>query len=215
VPPPRNKRPWWILVVIVILVIVGIVMLVRWCNRTEEKQITVTAHRWERAIDIEQYGDDHQEAWRDSVPRDARAMTCRRKQRSSKQVKDGETCKDEKVDKKDGTFEVVRKCKPKYRSEPVDDDWCGFTVTRWKKIDTIKTTGSGTSPEWPKNGLPAETYTELPGAKRRGKKHETFFLDMQGQTCDVSEAVWRKYADNASIKVQVRSRTGEIVCDSL
>ena len=214
-PPPPKKRPWWIAIVLVVLLIVGIVMLVRWCNRTEEKQITVTAHRWERAIAVEQYGDDHQEAWRNQVPRDARGVSCRMKQRSTKQVQDGETCKDEKVDKKDGTFEVVRKCKPKYRSEPVEDEWCRFTVTRWKTIDTIKTTGTGMTPAWPTTGLPPESYTEVPGAKRRGKQSETLYLDMEGQTCDVSDAVWRKYADKATVKVQVRSRTGEIVCDSL
>lgn len=216
VPPPKKKSRLWILFVVIgVLVIVGIIFGVRWCNRTEDKQITVTSHRWERSVAIEQYGDDQEDDWRDRVPRDARHVSCHRKQRSTKQVPDGETCRDEKVDKKDGTFEKVKKCKPKFRSEGVDDDWCRYTVTRWKTIDTVKSSGGGMTPDWPKGGLPPETYTEVPGAKRRGKKTETYFLDMQGQSCEVDQAVWRKHADGAKLTVQVRSRSGEIVCDSL
>lgn len=215
VAPPKPKRKWWIPVLIGLVVIVGIVMLVRWCNRTESKLLTVSGHRWERAIAVEQYGDQQEDGWRNEVPSDARFVTCHRKQRSTKQVADGETCRDEKVDKKDGTFEVVRKCKPKYRSEPVEDDFCRYTVTRWKTIDTIKTTGAGLSPAWPDKGLPPETHTQVPGAKRRGKKTETYWLDLQGQSCDVSEAVWRTFTDGQQVKAEVRTRNNEIVCDTI
>jgi hypothetical protein len=212
---PKKKRPWWLFILIAVVVIVGIVFLARWCNRTEDKAITVTAHRWERSIAVEQFGDDQQDDWRDRVPRDARGVSCRSKQRTTKQIPDGETCKEKRVDNKDGTGKVVQECKPKFRSEPVMDEFCRYTVTRWKIIDTIKTAGTGMTPEWPKAGLPPETAPEVHGAKRRGKKTETFFLDMEGQTCDVSEAVWRKHADKAKITVQVKSRTGDIMCDSL
>jgi hypothetical protein len=221
-PKPKSKSKWWIWVILVVVVLGGIVFAVKWCNRTEEKVVKVLAHRWESAIAVEQYGDDQGHDWRDRMPRDARHVSCHRKQRSTRKVEDGETCKDEKVDKKDGTFEVVRKCTPKYRSEPVHDDWCRYTVTRWKQIDTIKAAGAGMEPTWPSSGLPPEQYSEVPGAKRRGKKTQTFTLDMEipgsdppKQSCDVSEAVWRKHGDGSTPKVEVRARSGEVVCDSL
>jgi hypothetical protein len=218
-PPPKKQPRWWIPVIIGVLVILGIVFLVRWCNRTEEKQVTIAAHRWERSIGIEKYDLFDREAWDDDVPRGGNVKHCRKKQRSTKKIEDGEDCKDQKVDKKDGTFEVVRKCTKKYRSEPVDDDWCTYSIRDWKEVDRVTTKGSGITPAWPTERLPAETYSEVLGATRRGSKKQTYFLDMTGleqaQTCDVSEAIWKKYTDNQKVKVQVRSRNGEVECDSL
>jgi hypothetical protein len=219
VPVAKKKSKWWIWLIVGVVVLVGIVVLVKYCNRTEEKTITVAAHRWEMSIGVEEYGNERKSDWEDHMPRNAQSSSCVMKQRTTKKVPDGEDCKMEKVDKKDGTFEKVKKCTPKFRSEPVDDRWCTFTVREWREIDRIKTAGNGTTPAWPASGLPPEQYTETLGAKRRGSKKASYLLDMSGletkQTCDVSEAVWKKYSDNQKAKVEVKSRTGEVVCDSL
>jgi hypothetical protein len=212
---PKPKSRWWIWVVLAVLVIGGIIALVLYKRRTVDKQLVVTAHRWERSIAVEQYGDDPAQGWRDAMPRDARGPSCHLKQRSTRQIPDGETCKLEKVDKKDGTFEQVNKCKPKYRSEPIADDWCSYTVRRWKPIDAVKLAGTGTTPAWPTANLPPAQAAELVGAKRQGKQTEALTLVFGEQRCEVTDAVWRKYADGAKVKVAVRASSGDLVCDSL
>ena len=218
VAPARNSR-WWIWLIVVAVGIVGIVLLVKHCNRTESKTVTVAAHRWEWSIGVEQYDNQIKHDWEDRVPSGALASGCEMKERSRRQIADGEDCTIEKVDKKDGTFEKVKKCKPKFRSEPVEDRWCRFTVREWREVDRIKTAGNGTTPTWPSQGLPAEQYSEVLGAKRRGSKTQKLWIDMAGletkQSCDVNEMVWRKYADGAKVQVEVRSRNGEVECDTL
>src|SRR5262249_14859139 len=130
------------------------------------------------------------------------------------QVADGEDCHMERRDKKDGTFEQVKKCAPKYRSEPVMDSYCRFTVRRWRPVDEVKASGNGLSPAWPTN-VPAGDTPAMFGAKRQGSRTETLTLDFTGHgSCDVSEPVWRKYTDGQKVKVEVRS-SGDVACSSL
>jgi hypothetical protein len=129
-------------------------------------------------------------------------------------VQDGEECHTEKVDKKDGTFEQVKKCKPKYRSEGVDDDWCTFRVRRWTKADSVKAAGTGLDAAWPAQ-VPAADVPATLGAMRSAARTETLFLDLGGQSCDVSSATWRKYSDGQKVKVEVRASSGKVVCSSL
>ena len=105
------------------------------------------------------------------MPTDARFPSCVRKQRSTRQVDTGrEDCHVEKKDKKDGTFEQVQKCKPIYRTEGIDDDWCSYTVLRWREVTAVRTTGTDLNPAWPAAGLPAVTAASTIGARRQGEK---------------------------------------------
>jgi hypothetical protein len=211
---PKPKRKLWPIFV-VIGVIVLIIFAIYWFFiRTKEVKMTVTAHRWERTIGIEEYGDREESAWRNEVPSDARAVTCHREQRSTKQVQDGENCRIEKVDRGDGTFEELKKCTPKYRSEPVHDDKCNYTVRRWSEVTAQTAKGNTLVPEWP-TGVPPPQVAESMGARRAGKRREKLMLDFGKQTCEVGEAAWRKYKDNTSYKLAVRARSGEIVCSDL
>src|SRR6185503_11783035 len=106
----------------------------------------------------------------------AGVSTCTRKQRSSRQIPDGENCHTERHDKKDGTFEQVKKCSPKYRSEPVDDDWCTFTIRSWVKVDEAKAAGAGTTAQWPVVTVKGDTAAAL-GARRAGARSEKLTLD--------------------------------------
>lgn len=212
-PTPKTN---WKLVIGVIALIVGVIFFLWYMFfRTKEVKLTVTEHRWERAIGIDEYNDRNDSAWREQVPSDARMVTCHRAERSSKQVPDGETCTMENVDKKDGTFEKVQKCRTKYRSEPVYDDKCNFTVTRWGEVTAVRLTGLGMSPQWPTQGVPPAQVAETLGAKRAGRRTEKLILEFGKQTCEVGDAVWRKYKDRESYKVEVRARSGDIVCKSL
>ena len=63
--------------------------------------------------------------------------------------------------------------------------------------------------------MPPPTNVEAVGTRRPGKREEKLTLDFGKQSCEVSDAVWRKYTDNKSYKLEVRARSGDIVCKSL
>ncbi|MEJ7597072.1 MAG: zinc ribbon domain-containing protein [Kofleriaceae bacterium] len=213
--PPPAKRKWWPPVA-VILVVIGLIFGVWYsCIRTRSAQVKVTGHSWACSIGIDRFGDVSGEAWSEQVPRDARDVRCHPKQKSSRQIPDGETCSDERVDRKDGTFEVVRKCRPKYRSEPVEGEWCAFTRRDWKQVDQRSTSGTGTAIACPADNLPPAQAVDQVGATRQGAKKETRTLQLGNQACEVSDSKWRSLADGAAVKVEVRARSGEIVCSSL
>ena len=211
-PAAKPKRKIWPYVVAAIVLLGFLIWF--FFIRTRAAQVTVTGHRWERVVVLEKFGEYEESAWRDQVPRDASLPMCVRKQRSTKQVQSGEECHTEKVDKKDGTFEQVKKCKPTYRSEPVNDDWCTFRMRRWKKIDDAKAAGTGMSPAWPAQ-VPAADVPAAFGAIRSGARTEKLILQFGSDSCDVSDATWRKYQDGQKVKVEVRARSGQVVCSSL
>ena len=72
------------------------------------------------------------------------------------------------------------KCKPKYRSEGVDDDWCTFTVRSWsagrQREGCRDRPGAGVAPELP----PATTAAAL-GARRSGKRSEKLYPRLRRQ----------------------------------
>lgn len=211
----KKRRGWvWLLV----LAIVGAAGFGIWYRfiRKRSAQMTITAHSWERVIPVEEYRDLHESGWRDALPRDARITSCGLKQRSTKRVADGEECHNEKQDRGDGTFEVVKKCSPKYREEPVKDDWCNYRVLRWKEVPEafVRAQGKGTTLVDPAGAPPAQV-AETPGARRAGAMRETLTLELGKHKCEVSSATWRKYADGAAVKVLVRASSGEVVCSSL
>jgi hypothetical protein len=211
---PKKSRKWIWIVVLLVLLAGGFGIWFRFL-RKKSATMTVTAHRWEREIPVEEYNEFSEQSWRDKMPRDARMASCHPKQRSTKRVEDGEECRDERRDKKDGTFEVVKKCTPKYREEPVQDDWCTYRVQRWKELKeaSLRTAGTGTTPTTPE-GAPPENATPSLGAKRSRPMREKLILDFGKQSCDVSAATWKKYADGAKVKVLVRASSGDLVCDS-
>ena len=218
-PPPRPKRRLWLWLLVGALVVfaIGFAIWYRFI-RTRSAQLTVASHSWDRTIEVEEFAEVRDSAWDGSVPRDARGVSCHREQRSSRKIPDGEECHSEKQDKKDGTFEVVKKCRTKYRSEPIYDQKCTFTVQRWQAAPraAVHASGQGVMTQWPALSLPAVGPQPVLGARREGKRSETLVLEfVGGQRCDVSEDVWRKYADGAKIAAEVRASSGKIVCSSL
>jgi hypothetical protein len=212
-PAPRRRRRIWPFIVGAIAIL-GFGIWFK-CIRSQEAQVTVSGHGWTRVIAIEEFNERREEAWRNEVPIEASFPTCRERQRTTRQVQDGEECHTERRDKKDGTFEQVKKCKPKTRSEAVMDSWCTYTARRWKAVEDLKASGAGMSPAWPNNAPPADTPAQL-GARRQGKRTETLTLEFAGHgSCDVGEPVWRKYSDGQKLTVQVRASSGDVVCASL
>ena len=211
--PPRRRRRIWPLLLGILIVLGGGIW---WrCIRSESAQVVVSGHHWSRVIAVEEFNERSEEAWRNEVPLEASFPICHERQRSTRQIEDGEECHNERRDKKDGTFEQVKKCKPKYRSEPVMDSWCRFTARRWRPVSELKAQGAGLTPAWPDGAPPGDTPAAF-GAKRQGKRTETLTLEFRDHgTCDVSDPVWRKYRDNQSVKVEVRASSGDVACGSL
>jgi len=209
-PAPR-KKIWPYVVGAIVLVIV---LIWFFFIRKKDATLAVTGHRWERIVALEKYGDWEDEAWKNEMPSNATGPSCVKKERSQKKVEDGEECHEEKVDKKDGTFEKVNKCKTKYKMEPVEDDWCTFKVKKWKKFDEAKAAGTGMTATWPPN-VPAADSPAADGAIRAGEKKEKNILEFGKKgSCDVENAKWTKYKDGDKVKLEVRARSGELVCDS-
>lgn len=210
---PRKRKPVWMIVAIVL----GLVFLIWFrCVRTKEAQLTITGHRWVTAIPVEQYAAVEESDWRDRLPSGARATSCTRKQRSTRQVPTGEEdCQVTKRDNKDGTFEQVKTCKPMFRDEPVDGDWCRYTVEKWQTVTTLEQRGEGTAVTWPTGDLPPAQAPATLGARRQGTRVQTLTLLVGTQACEVTEAVWKKYSDGQKAKVEVRASSGQVVCSSL
>ncbi len=111
------------------------------------------------------------------------------------------------------TFEQVKKCTPKTRSEGIDDDWCNFTLRSWVKVDDVKSAAASQTPAWPDSKLLPTAAMPMLGARREGARSEKLTIDFgSAGTCDVDDPTWRKYADGASVKVEVRARSGDVVC---
>ena len=215
-PPEAKKRRWpWILAIVLVAIAAIVFAIWFFFIRTRTAKLELAAHRWERTIDIVEFRDHDERAWRDQVPAGALPHACTREVRDHRQVKDGEDCHTVRKDKKDGTFEKQNVCTPKTHSEPIYDDKCSYTVRSWTKSDAVIAKGASTAPVWPTTTVPTDALPAL-GAKKQGARTEKLYLDFKGaDSCDVSESVWRKYSDGQKVEVQVRARSGDVVCDSL
>lgn len=68
------------------------------------------------------------------MPSDAYNVFRYREVRSHKQVPDGQTCSTQRRDQGDGSYSTERVCYTNYRSEPVYDYRCHYTVLRVRNI---------------------------------------------------------------------------------
>ncbi|MBS1150165.1 MAG: hypothetical protein H6Q89_1863 [Myxococcaceae bacterium] len=185
----------------------------------KEVTATVEGHRWKREIAIESLQQVNESAWRDAVPSDAYAMSCSKEQRSTKKIPDGETCHTKDVDRGDGTFERKNVCETKYRSEPVYDDKCRFTVDRWRRARGVVAEGGlDDTPAWPPVAL--RQAGTCRGCEREGARTQEYVVALGGPKdakfkCDKPESEWRQYKQGGKYPLQVRVLTGGADCSSL
>ena len=173
----------------------GAAALMLWSSAVE---LEVSGHSWERAIEIESFGAVQDGAWCSNTPSDARNVSSHRKVKSHKKVADGETCTNRRVDNGNGSFSQRRECTPKFRKEPVYDQWCDYTVDRWHREREETASGSALdpAPEWPAAKL-AKTGDCI-GCEREGARSESYtvhFLDHEkaDHDCKYTEVRWRSY----------------------
>lgn len=203
-------------VALIAVAIVAVLVAIFW---RQDTSAYVTGHSWEREVRIEQLSAVSQSAWCDQMPGDAYSISRRQEQRSSRQVQDGEECSTRRVDQGDGTFREVRECRPRYRSEPVYDDRCYFTVNRWGYTRSIKAEGASLSeaPNWPAVTL-SRSGTCL-GCEREGGRNDTYSVYLREgdntYTCNVDQEQWAAMPIESTWTFSVGVLTGQPDCSSL
>jgi hypothetical protein len=143
----------------------------------------------------------------------------RREERSTKQVADGKECHSEDHDRGNGTFERREVCKPKYKSEPVYDDKCYYTVDRWERERSVKASGGlSDEPTWPQFSL-ARSGGML-GSEREGSHHESYLVKLlsaekKAYECDKPQPQWRSFVVGKTYPMKVRRVGGGADCSTL
>lgn len=217
-PPKSGSVVLWIALGLGALLLTLIVVAFTW---KREAAFVVTGHSWVRSIDVQRYGPVRKSDWCDAMPFGARELSRHREQRSTKQIRDGETCSSRKKDNGDGTYREVRECTPKYRSEPIMGDRCDYDIDEWRTVRTATEHGASLAdkPRWPATQL-ARTGTCI-GCEREGARSETYTLELQdtaekkSATCTLPEANWAAFEKGSRWKTKVRVMTGGVDCEAM
>jgi hypothetical protein len=214
-PVPWWRKRWRPLAVGAV-VLVAVLVAVFW---TKAIQVAVSGHSWQRTIGIETLAARRDSSWCDAMPLDAYNVSRSREVRSHRQIPDGETCTTERKSRDDGSYTNEKKCKTKYRSEPVYDDRCRYTVDRWGEDRAVTSSGNSLAdaPRWPT--LPRLRPGNALGSEREGQHRERYTVHLRGAKdtydCDYDQARWRSYAVGTQWPLKVRVVGGSAVCGSL
>lgn len=216
-PSRRSRLGLWL--ALAVLLIVALLVALLW---TRPVSFTVTGHQWQRSIDIEVLRDVREGRWCDATPADARAVSRERRQRGTRQVADGQDCRTVNIDQGDGSFRQEQRCETRYRSEPVFDAWCEYTVSRWVTQSTARAAGEGLSPApgWPV--LRTDDCLRI-GCTRPGARSERYRVLLRTQTdggaetveCDLPQARWQGMPAGSRWQAEQGVLTGRVDCDGL
>ena len=210
--PSTNKLPWIIGAILVLVSIFAVFQM------TEERSVIAVSHSWERSIEIEQYKLKTETDWKDKVPTKGKIRKCTDKQRSTKEVPDGETCKTVKNDNGDGTYQETEQCSTNYKSVPVYDDWCTYEIKKWVVIDTKRASGTTLEPAWPTTAIRECSMIAL-GCEKEGDRTDVYTVHMRDDagkehTCNFDETKWKAVKVNQTQVMEFGQLTGNIDCKS-
>jgi len=212
-PPAKSKAPLFIVLALILgsLVICG--GTCAFLARKRAGSFEVASARCGRSVAVEHLEQKRESAWCDQVPSDGRVISRHSEQRSTKQIEDGQTCSKSKKDQGNGTYKEVTECKPKYKSEPVNDQKCDYEAPRWTTARTEKANGDTGPYTWPK--------VSLASSEREGARTETYTVTFtepktgKTSTCDFPEAKWSTFKRGGHYDGKMGALTGSIDCDSL
>lgn len=210
----RRRRLFLALGAVFVGLVAFLLLAIFW---QKDVHVLVEGHAWTREIDVERMAPRRDSSWCDSMPGDAYGVSRSREVRSHNQIPDGQVCSDRQTDNGDGTFSVSTECRTKYRSEPVYDDKCYYTVDRWGLDRTERATGQGLSPAWPAVSVSGGSCN---GCTRQGSRREELTVRLRGRdqktwTCGLDDGRWRRIVDGLETVMRVRVITGGAVCSSL
>jgi hypothetical protein len=209
--PPRRRR-WGLIGGLLAAGTAAVVSVLLW---TRPVTATVTGHEWERTIAIESFGPRSTSDWCSAMPGDAYRVSRSRRERETRQVADGEDCSTVRVDLGDGTFREEQQCQTRYRSEPVYDDWCEYTVDRWSASREVKAAGRDLSPSWPPTGI--VRTGQCHGCEREGSRKEKYRVMLRPDrgrpdACDLARDAWEKMSPGSRWKVKQGILLGFLTC---
>lgn len=217
---PSPNRKWLIAAAVAGL---AVCIFAGWfLTRTVDASVIVTGHEWTRTTAIEEYSRFVEGSWRDVVPFGDNVVrgTCVEKQRSSRQVADGETCRTVRNDRGDGTFSESQSCTTNYRSEPIYDDFCQYSGQRWQfSHDLVMQGGLADPPTWGDTDLNCAGSTRI-GCERISSQVEVydFLLKSTDNTyrCPVDAVLWRNTTLETAFTLKVSAiAKANAQCDTL
>lgn len=217
----RAKRRPFIIggVIAAVAVVIGVIAFL---FSTHQASLAVTGHSWERDIRIEDYNQRSASDWRDQMHSGAYNTSCSQKQRTTRQVADGQDCKTVREDKGDGSFSEHEECTTKYRDEPVYDTYCSYNYDSWDYSRTVTAKGDAVSPapDWPAVTLKCEGQATYGCERVQGKdeKYIVHFKESSGDKtydCTFNDlAKWTSFTDSSFWEMAV-NRLNQASCDTL
>ncbi len=216
-----RRMPAWLPIALIVLAVVICGGIAAALPATKDTTVTLTGHSWTREIRIEEFAALSSSAWCNAMPGDAYNISRRQEVRDYRQVPDGEDCSMVRVDNGDGTFRMEQRCQTRYRSEPIYDDKCYFTVNRWDYRRVASAGGQRLEePYWPQPALACANQTRL-GCEREAGRSEQYILIFRAAEgddtyqCPVDYDLWRSAALNSRWKLEVGAVLGDARCGTL
>ncbi len=219
-PPSSGGMPWFKIILILLLVVAAF-SVVRYLWKSDET-VTVAELGWSREVDIERYVSVEESKWCSELPKGAYSIHRSVEEKGKKQVPDGETCREVRIDQRDGTFIKKQECVPKYKQVSEMADKCHYRVNRWTVVRTEKARGgNGIAPQWPAPNLRviSTVVAEALGNERLGSKRELYSVQLQPSKggllrCTLKPDVWASLKPGDHVIVKMRA-SGGVDCDGL
>ena len=213
--------PKWlpIAAVIAIVACIGIIWFV---TRTVETTVNVTGHEWVRTTTIQEYSSFTESSWWNVPVAGDRVVRgiCTSRQRDTRQVPDGETCRTVRSDRGDGTFSESQQCTTNYRSEPIYDDWCSYSGFRWEEGRELTLDGGlNDTPDWGNPNLNCANSAQV-GCERVSSQVEVYDLLLKGTDgeyrCPLTAEAWKNAKIEQAFTLKVNALNKSIAqCDTL
>ena len=214
-------------------------VLVFWfLGRPKETTLTVTGHRWERTVAIEEQRTVTEEGWEGELPAGARSLSSSRQIHHQNRVQIGTETRTRTVSERvqtgtervkvgerdlgNGYFEDVYEDRPVYenreheetyeepvyREDPVYRLRYRYQVEKWMPSREARAGAQDLAPRWPDTGLRSKER-----AGNRTEVYEVLFQDRDGAGRVYrarDEVEWKGFEQGSAYRAKVRSN-GEIV----
>lgn len=226
---PRGRAIWGLVAGLILLVGGGFLFAFLY---KQPETVTVTAHEWERIIQIETFDRQHVDAEECSAMPDDAYSVRRWSETRTRRVADGQECREEcsnrRVDNGDGSFRTERVCRDvcstRYRNENYTVQMCEFDIDRWQTSHAVTLNGDDLNPRWPQEDtdytLAAANNERGLGAERAGEREEIYRLMLRRDsgetvTCEYDEmTLWQQFTDGDTAEVDF-NLLNKPDCDSL
>jgi hypothetical protein len=177
------------------------------------ESVQVIEHEWQSSIVIHKF--TNQQGYKDcsDIPDNAYNIT-RSSETRSRQVADGQTCRQECTNKDDdmGTFTRTCQdvCEPKYRTENYSVAVCDYSIDEWVFERELKSEGTGIAVETPQFNL-AEAEENGLGAEKVVETSTTYILKFKRSNSEIlqcefeNRGTWEEYPDGQTILLKINS----------